>query len=104
MLLLCYGGLRVSVTSERVEVRLGMIGLRLLRVPSSELAASEVRAFSPLGEFGGWGIRYNGRMWAFYWRGTRGVELRTKAGKQYLIGSDHPERLAAAITAAREGA
>ena len=101
-LALCYGGMRVSVTSERVEARLGMIGLRLLRVPLAELAVSEVRAFSPLRDFGGWGIRYGRGGHGYFWRGNRGVQLRTTQGKQYLVGSDSPERLAAVIAAARE--
>jgi hypothetical protein len=98
----CYGGLRVSVTSDRVEVRLGMIGLRLLRLPLPELASSEVQTFSPLRDFGGWGIRYGRGGYGYFWRGNRGVQVRTKRGKQYLIGSDDPERLAAVIAAARE--
>jgi hypothetical protein len=101
-LALCYGGMRVSVTSERVEARLGMIGLRLLRVPLAELAVSEVRAFSPLRDFGGWGIRCGRGGYGYFWRGNRGVQLRTTQGKQYLVGSDDPERLAAVIAAARE--
>jgi hypothetical protein len=103
-LLLLYGGQRVTVTRERVEVRLGLLGLRLLRVPLSEMAGVEVRSFSPLGDFGGWGIRYGRGTHAFFWRGNRGVQVRTNGGRQYLIGSDDAERLAAVIGAAREAA
>ena len=103
MLIMC-GGLRVSVTAERVEIRLGFLGLRLLRVHLPDIESVEIRTFSPLGDFGGWGIRYNGKQWAFFLRGTSGVSLRVKNGKEWIIGSDHPERLAAVITAAREHA
>jgi hypothetical protein len=40
-------------------------------------------------------------MRAFFFRGERGVKIRFRDGRQFLIGSDHPERLAAAIAAAR---
>jgi len=99
--LLCYGGIRVSVTKHLLQVRLGMLGLRLLRMPLTDVNEVAVHTFSPLADFGGWGIRVNRQMKAFYFRGNRGVRLRTHQGKQYLIGSDHPERLCAAITAAR---
>jgi len=99
-LALCYGGLRTSVTAQAVQVRLGMLGIRLMQVPTGEVEEVTVHAFSPLADFGGWGIRMNREMRAFFFRGERGVKLRTKDGRQFLIGSDHPERLAAAIRAA----
>ena len=96
------GGLHVSVTPDRVEVRLGYVGLRLLRVKLVDLEVAEATSFSPLGDFGGWGIRYNGRQWGFFFRGTHGVRLRATSGKEWIIGSDDAPRLAAVIAAARE--
>jgi len=101
LLALCYGGLRTSVTVELLHVRLGVLGVRLLRMPVGEIEEAEVHSFSPLADFGGWGIRWNRQMKAFFLRGDRGVRIRLRDGRQFLIGSDHPERLAAAIAAAR---
>jgi len=36
-------------------------------------------------------------MKAYFLKGDRGVKITTRAGKKYLIGSDHPERLAVVI-------
>jgi hypothetical protein len=96
---LLYGGLRMVVLPDRVEVRLGLLGLRLLRIRAGEIAAVEVYSFSPLRDFGGYGIRINREMTAYFFRGNVGVKVRTANGKQYLLGSDHPERLAAVIMA-----
>jgi MFS family permease len=98
------GGLYVSVNPERLEVRLGWLGLRLLRVPIEELQEAKVHTFSPLQDFGGWGIRMNGEMKAFFFRGNRGVKIRAAQGRQFLIGSDAPEMLAAAIRLAKREA
>lgn len=97
-----YGGLRVAVNSQRLEVRLGIAGVRLLRLPVRDIAAVAVHDFSPLRDFGGYGIRFNRRMTAFFFRGTRGVTVETVRGKTYLIGSDTPEQLATVIQAIRE--
>ena len=94
---LAYGGLRVLVNSEYVLVRLGMLGVNLLTLPTRDIEEINVHTFAPLHDFGGYGIRINREMKAYYFNGNRGVKIRTKQGKKYLIGSDTPERLAAAV-------
>jgi hypothetical protein len=95
-----YGGLRTCVTSDGVEVRMGIF--RMLRIRTADIATAELHTFSPLREFGGYGIRYGKGIKAFFLRGNRGVLITTLSGRKYLIGSDHPERLAAAICAVIE--
>ncbi len=100
---LLYGGLRVLLTREAVTVRLGLLGLRVLRVKLTDITAVELREFSPLADFGGWGIRYGrGGVVAYFLSGNVGVQLTTARGRKYLLGSNHPDRLAAAIRAFRE--
>jgi hypothetical protein len=109
--LVCYGGLRVQVSHGKITVRLGLLGLRVLRLPLSDVALAEVQTFRPLPEFGGWGLRYgwprwaksDGRRrgaWAFFLCGTRGVKIVRQDGRTYLIGSDHPDRLGAVLKTA----
>ncbi|MHB9107445.1 MAG: DUF1648 domain-containing protein [Armatimonadota bacterium] len=101
VVLFLVGGMRTTVTPEKVEVRIGLVGLRVFSQPVSKVTEAKAHDFAPLREFGGYGIRWNGKTTAFYFRGNRGVLLCTTAGKQYLIGSDRPERLAAVIGAAK---
>jgi hypothetical protein len=97
-----FGGLRVSVTSDRLVVQLGVFGLPLVRIPLADIQHMEVVEFRPLRDFGGWGIRYSLRLKAmgYFLRGRRGVMIHTKAGKRRLVGSDDPLRLAAALAGA----
>ena len=58
----------------------------------------KARDYQPIGEFGGWGIRRNGRGdGAYNVRGSRGVDLELEGGKRLLIGSQEADRLAEAL-------
>jgi hypothetical protein len=100
VVMIMYGGLRVCVTPERLVVRLGILGIRLLNLKSADVTSVQVHEFPPLRDFGGYGIRGGRGMKAYFLRGNRGVKLTTTQNKAYLIGSDHSERLAAVIRAA----
>jgi hypothetical protein len=93
ILIIPHGGQRTLVTRSEITIRWGIPGIRVLRLPLSEIAAVEMHEFSPLRDFGGYGIRFNREMKAYYLRGTRGVVLTMTGGKRYLIGSDNPEQL-----------
>lgn len=57
-----------------------------------------VRDYSPIAEYGGWGLRWGGpKNWAYNVSGTRGVQLELDGGGRILIGSQRPEELAAAL-------
>lgn len=96
---LIYGGLRTLVTRERVTVKLGIFGITLLDLKTVDITEVDVHSFAPLKDFGGYGIRSNPEMQAFFFKGDQGVKLTAGDGKKYLIGSDRPLHLAAVIKA-----
>jgi hypothetical protein len=105
VLLLCAGGLRTVVTPERLLLRAGWVGPRLLRLDTKDIVRVAIPSFDPTRDFWGWGIRFGvggplAGVLAFNLAGA-GVLVETRAGKRYLIGADDPERLAAALDAAR---
>ena len=66
----------------------------------SEIRGAYSRQYSPIGEFGGWGIRWSlGGGMAYNVSGSRGVQLELADGKKVLVGSQRSEELASAITA-----
>ncbi len=99
LLIIPHGGQRTLVTRQDITIRWGIMGLKVLRLTTAEIAGAGLHEFAPLKDFGGYGIRFNREMKAYYLRGTRGVLLTTTGGKKYLVGSDHPERLLAVIQA-----
>jgi hypothetical protein len=94
-----YGGMRTVVNREYLTVCYGMLGIRVLRIPITNIKEVNVHEFSALRDFGGMGIRFNGQMKAYFLRGSRGVKITTLNEKQYLIGSDHPDELNAVMKA-----
>lgn len=94
-----YGGFRTVVTRETLTVKMGIFGFRLLQLKTKDIVEASVYGFEPLRDFGGYGIRFNGTMQAYYLQGDAGVKIVTRNGKSYLIGSNLPAHLAAVINA-----
>lgn len=91
-----FSRLNVVVDDEAVEVffwprRIGR------RVPLSAVESCTV-VRNPW--YWGWGIRLIPGGWLFNVQGLRGVELALTGGGRVRIGTDEPETLAAAVTAA----
>ncbi len=97
------GGLRVYVSRTQVRVKWGLFGIPVLKLALAEVVSVKPHDFSPIADFGGWGIRISLRsgMKGYYIRGSRGVLMETKSGKKYLVGSDDADRLAVVIETAR---
>lgn len=58
-----------------------------------------VRTYSPLGEYGGWGLRYSisGHGMAYNVSGNKGLQLELNNGKKILIGTNKPSDLEEAL-------
>lgn len=85
-----------------VEVSSGMVIIRYRpfinrQITIDQIAHVEPRAYQPLREFGGWGIRgWNGRV-AYNVSGNTGVELTLVDGQRVLIGTQRAGEMASAI-------
>jgi hypothetical protein len=76
----------------------GLYPFRRAKVSLAGIRTAETRQYSPLREFGGWGVRTslkNGRAYNAY--GDQGVQLIMNDGKRVLIGTQQPEQLLAAL-------
>ena len=51
-----------------------------------------VRTYSPLTEYGGWGVRGFGKAKAYNVSGDKGIQIVTKDGYRFLIGTKKPEK------------
>jgi hypothetical protein len=98
MMIIPYGGQRTTITRQDISVRWGIFGLRVLRLNIPEIVEAKIHEFSPLKDFGGYGIRFNREMKAYYLSGTRGIKFTMTSDKKYLIGSDHPEQMQAVVS------
>jgi len=98
------GGLRVCVSSTHLKVQWGYLGIPVLKLELAKLVSVKAHDFSPIADFGGWGIRISLRagMKGYFIRGSRGTLVETEQGKKYLVGSDDADRLALVIETARK--
>lgn len=73
--------------------------LKTRRIPISSIRRARARAYRPLLEYGGWGIKLGPAGWAYNVSGRQGVQLELDGARPLLIGSRRAEDLARAITA-----
>jgi hypothetical protein len=76
-----------EVRSDGLYVRFFPFHFRFLRFPFERIRSYEARTYSPIGEFGGWGIRYGCKSKAYNVDGDRGLQLEFADGRRLLIGS-----------------
>jgi hypothetical protein len=98
------GSLRVRVTHSSLLIGFGRLQWIQKHLPFSEITGIEPVRYSPIREFGGWGVRFGwGGKRAWTIRGNGAVRLTLRDGKQLYVGSDHPQRLAERIRMAGGG-
>jgi hypothetical protein len=98
-LLFLYLRLETQITTDGIYVRFFPFRIRFRHYPWREIRRSYVREYSPLGEYGGWGIRFGfaGRGKALNVSGNKGLQLLFIDNSRLLIGTSHPEELARAL-------
>ena len=93
--------LRTEVRRDAVLVRLWPIHRNWVRIPVATVHEAAAVTYSPIREYGGWGLRYGPNGKAYNVRGNRGVRIVHGSGERLLIGSQRADDLARAIAAAR---
>jgi len=93
--------LSLSLTTEvRIDglyYRYFPFNLSFRRLGPEDIREFEVRTYSPVREYGGWGMRWGRGGMAYSVWGNRGVDLVLFDGRRKLIGSQRPEELAQAL-------
>jgi hypothetical protein len=86
--------LKTRIDNNGIRYRLFPLQLREHIITWDEVAHWEVRKYSPLWEYGGWGLRYSFKHGeAINVSGDRGLQLVLKNKKKILIGTQKPDEL-----------
>lgn len=86
----------VDVTLDDVRVSFHLLWpTRRIRV--ADIRRAHATQYSPLVDYGGWGVRLSWAGWAFNTGGAEGVLVETENGRPVMIGSRHAKELEAAI-------
>jgi hypothetical protein len=89
------------ITEEGIYVRFIPFHFKEKFFPWETITASYVRAYSPLKEYGGWGIKYgfNGQGLVYNVAGNVGLQLQFKEGEAILIGTQKGEEIKQVLAA-----
>lgn len=93
--------LRLITVVDRGGIELDLWPIRRRHISFGEISAVGARDYSPIAEYGGWGLRLGPKGWAYNVGGRRGVQLQLRRGFPVLIGSQRADELAAAIQKAK---
>jgi hypothetical protein len=85
-----------------ISVRFRPFHWRPRRWSFAEIAHIEARSYSPVFEYGGWGIRLGPAGQAYNVRGSRGVQIALRSGARILIGTQRPDAFIRAVEEARQ--
>jgi hypothetical protein len=78
-----------------VHYRMSIFHWKEQHIPWEEVDQIYVRKYSPILEYGGWGVRYGMRKGrAFNVRGNYGIQIVKKNGKKILLGTQKPDEAA----------
>lgn len=98
LLFIVFDGLTVRIAGGELRWAFGHLGWPRWRLRVADIAAVEPTRTT---FWEGWGIRYTRRGWLYNVSGFEAVLIRKTDGKTFLLGTDEPGELAAAIERAR---
>jgi hypothetical protein len=90
--------LSTTIDEQGISYRMFPANLKPIVRKWEDIELAYVRRYSPIGEFGGWGIRYSlrgGR--AYNISGDMGLQIVLKNGKKLLLGTRRPDEMSAAL-------
>ncbi|KAM9861618.1 hypothetical protein ACI1US_02520 [Leucobacter sp. BZR 635] len=94
---------RVRIGPQGFEAR-SIAGWPVFRVPAAEVANVVTANINPLGEFGGWGLRFSGNRTGIVPRGGEGLVITRRDGRVLVVTMPDAETAATVLTAAAHAA
>jgi len=89
--------LRTFVTSEGLSFQFFPFHLKKHLVKIEDIEKCKAMEYSPLKEYGGWGIRYGFKGKAYNVSGNLGVKVHLKNGRNIMFGSQRHNEFAKAL-------
>ena len=89
--------LETQIRKDGVYVKFFPLHLKFRHFSWDQLSKCYVRKYSPMAEYGGWGLRFGFGGKAYNISGNQGLQLEFKNKKTLLIGTQRPEELNEAL-------
>ena len=94
MILFYFIELRVMLSNKGLQYQFFPFHLKSYTIKLDEITSFEELTYSPIKDYGGWGIRYWFKGKAYNVSGNKGVKIYLKNGKNILFGSKKSNELA----------
>ncbi len=85
------------IDSKGITTKFFPLGFSRKFFPWEKIDEIYIRKYSPIAEYGGWGIRGIGRKKAYNVAGNFGIQIVTKDKKKFLIGTQNPDAARAVL-------
>ena len=89
--------LKTRIDDEGVHYKMNVVHWKEQTIPWSDIEQIYVREYSPIKEYGGWGVRYGRHGKAYNVKGNYGIQVVKKNGKRVLIGTQQPDEAAISL-------
>jgi len=86
--------LETRITKVGIDVRFFPFHLKTRHYSWEEIDKAIVRTYSPIGEYGGWGLKTGSGGDTYNVSGEQGIQLVFKSGRKLLIGTNKPQEAA----------
>ena len=83
--------LRTKIDEVGIHIKMFPFHFNPVTYKWNDIHSVKVREYSPLFEYGGWGIRIGPNGKAFNIKGNKGIEIKTAKGKTRMIGTQKME-------------
>lgn len=93
--------LRIKVNKDGLHYQFSPFHLKFHTIKMDEIESFKAMEYSPLKEYGGWGIRYGFKGKAYNVSGNKGVKIFLKNGSNIMFGSQKHKELSKALTVVR---
>jgi hypothetical protein len=89
--------LETVITKDRLYIKFFPFHFKFRFFPFSSISKAYVRKYSPLQEYGGWGLRYGFGGKAYNIKGNMGLQIDFKDSSNLLIGTQKAQELEAVL-------
>ena len=100
-ILFWFMNLKIRVSKKGFHYQFFPIHIKERLIPFEDISQFKAREYSPLKEFGGWGIRYGFESKAYNVKGNKGLQIVLTNGRKILFGSQHHKELEKALKKAQ---
>ena len=94
--------LRLKVNNDGLHYQFFPFHLKFYTIKMDEIESFKAMEYSPLKEYGGWGIKYGFKGKAYNVSGNKGVKVFLKNGANIMFGSQKHKELAKALKSIRK--